>query len=425
MLVPVESTPSRPALFPAPAEAGVSRERRTFLRGIVACAGWAALPGPARAATARAPSARPRPLARRGGAASSYFVYTGCRTTRERNARGEGINVYRMDGATGRWTHVQLVRDLVNPSFLAFDRTRRYLYTVHGDGSEVSSFRIDERSGELTAVNRQSTQGKNPVHLSIDPTNRFLVVANHITSSVAVLRRNESDGAVGELTHLVTLQGKIGPHRAEQPFSKPHQVEFDPAGRFILVPDKGLDGVFGFRLDAAAGKLEPVDPPFVQARETSGPRHIAFHPTEPLAYVVNELDSTMTGYRYDAATGRLTAFQIVSTLPDSYTANSRAAEVAISPDGRFAYGSNRGHDSVVVFAIERRTGRLTPVEWILPGRTPRFFALDPTGAYLFAANEDGDSIVTFARDARTGRLRPTGDVVHTGSPVCIVFGNVS
>ncbi|HEY3383485.1 MAG TPA: lactonase family protein [Vicinamibacterales bacterium] len=397
-------------------------ERRTFLQGLVACASYAAFPGPpvASAASGRAPA--PGPVPTQQQQATAFFVYTGCRTTRERNARGDGINVYRMEPASGRWTHVQLCRDLVNPSFLALDRSRRFLYTVHGDGTEMSSFRIDERTGELSPINRRSTHGKNPVHLSFDPTNRFVVVANHISSSVAVLGVNPVDGAIGDLVDLVTLEGKIGPHRIEQPFAKPHQVAFDASGRFIVVPDKGLDGLFVFRFDGATGKLTAADTPFVSARETSGPRHFVYHPTRPYAYAINELDSTMTGYRYDGEKGRLTPFQIVSTLPDTCTGNSRASELAVSPDGRFVYGSNRGHDSLVVFTADRESGRLSPVEWIPSGgRTPRFFALDPTGAYLYAANEDSDTIVTFSRNEATGRLTPVGDVMQTGSPVCILF----
>ncbi|MFB3813834.1 MAG: lactonase family protein [Terriglobales bacterium] len=406
----------------APLATGVeaSLPRRDFLKGIVALAGGAVL--------ARAYGAGTRPGRKAGGSgrtdksmeAKTYFAYVGCRTTRERNARGEGINVYRMEAASGRWTHVQLCRGLVNPSFLAFDRSSRFLYTVHGDGNEISAFQVNERSGEISFINRQSTRGKNPVHLSFDPANRFVVVANHVTSSLAVLPVDQNNGSVGEVVDLVTLQGKIGPHRVEQPFPKPHQVEFDPAGKFIAVPDKGLDCVFSFRLDTT-GKLIAADPPSVEARETSGPRHIAFHPRLPYTYVINELDSTVTSYRYNAM-GQLSPFQVISCLPDTFTGNSRASEIAVSHDGRFVYGSNRGHDSLVVFAVDETTGRLTSVDWTSSrGRTPRFFTLDPTGRFLFCANEDSDTIVKFDVDARTGRLSPTDDIVKTGSPVCILF----
>lgn len=349
------------------------------------------------------------------------FAYVGSRTTRERNARGNGINVYRMDGATGEWTHVQLVDNLVNPSFLAFDHTRRYLYTVHGDQSEVSAFRIEAGSGELTFLNRQATGGKNPVHLAFDPSNRFLVVPNYGSGTLALLPRN-ADGSLGALADLVELPGKPGPHRVEQPHARPHFSPFDPQGRFIVVPDKGLDKVFSYRLDAAAGKLLPAETPFVEARETSGPRHIAFHPHLPMAYVVNELDSTVTAYHYDEVSGRLTPRQILLALPASFTGNSRASEIEVDTVGRFVYASNRGYDSIAVFSVDAASGLLSFVEAEpTQGRTPRFFALDPSGRFLYAANEDSDTIVTFHVDPHSGRLKPTGQVIETGSPVCIVF----
>lgn len=351
---------------------------------------------------------------------AAYFAYVGSRTTKERNARGEGINVYRVDAATGSWTHVQLVTGLANPSYLAFDRTRRFLYCVHGDLSDASAFRIDAATGRLTFINHADTAGKNPVHLVVDPTNRFVIVANHITSTLVVLERNE-DGSLGKLTDSVALTGKIGPHRVEQPFAKPHQVEFDRTERFLVVPDKGLDRVCVFALDPRTGKLTQTAGS-VAAREGAGPRHVAFHPTNAFAYVVNELDSTVTAYRFDSAAGALAAFQVVTTLPDTFVGNSRAAEIAVAPAGNFLYASNRGHDSIATFGIEAGTGRLTQQGWTdARGKTPRFFALDAPGRLLFVANEDSDRIVAFRTDPTTGKLSATGAAVATGSPVCIVF----
>ena len=236
----------------------------------------------------------------------------------ERNARGDGINIYRLNGDAAAWTHVQLVGDLLNPSFLAFDRQQRCLYTVHGDSSEISAFRIDPRSGELAFLNQQSTQGKNPVHLTIDPSNKFVVVANHVTtkdyvSSLAVLALNE-DGSLGAMTDHVPLKGKLGPHRVEQPFPKPHQVQYDPGDRFIVVPDKGLDLIFTYTLDPA-GKLNLIESAPAHAREGAGPRHVSFHPTRPFVYVLNELDSTVMACRFDRGSGALAPFQILSSLP--------------------------------------------------------------------------------------------------------------
>lgn len=352
--------------------------------------------------------------------ADSCFAYVGSRTTRERNARGDGINVYREDAATGHLTHLQLVSGLANPSYLAFDRTRQFLYAVHGDLSDISAFRIDPATGRLTFINSTGTFGENPVHLTVDPTNRFIVVANHNSSSVVLLARNP-DGSVGGLADKVTLTGQVGPHRIEQPFSKPHQVELDPSERFVMVPDKGLDQVFTFRIDAAAGKLAQVDAGTPKSRSGSGPRHIAFHPAGSFAYVLGELDSTVTACHFDQ-TGKLTPFQLLPTLPDTFVGDSRASEIAVSRNGRFLYASNRGHDSVVTFSVNQKDGRLTPVNWVeSQGRTPRFFAFDPAQRFLFVANEDSDTIVPFRPDDQHGALKPGGDVVHNGSPVCIVF----
>jgi 6-phosphogluconolactonase len=350
---------------------------------------------------------------------SNMFAYVGCRTTRERNARGDGISVFRVDTDSGALERVQLVTDLVNPSFLALSRDGERLYTVHGDLSDVSAFAVDQASGTLRFINTQSTQGQNPVHLALDPSGRYLVVANHIGASLAVLPI-AADGAIEPLTQRVPVEGPIGPHRIEQKQAKPHFNPFDPAGRFVIVPDKGLDRVFSFRFEN--GKLTPAEPAFVAARETSGPRHIAFDPQGRFAYCVNELDSTVTTYRYDANTGALTPLQIVSILPDTYTGNSRASEIEVDASGRFVYASNRGYDSIAVLAVDRDTGHLRFVHAEpTQGRTPRFMTTSPDGRHLYALNEDSDSIVVFSVDRASGRLTPTGFSVQCGSPVCMVF----
>jgi 6-phosphogluconolactonase len=347
------------------------------------------------------------------------YAYVGSRTTRERNARGEGISIFKVDAAHGTLELVDIVRNLANPSFLALNTTGEFLYTVHGDESEVSAFRIDRHTGLLSFINRQSTQGKNPVHLALDPTGRFLVVSNHIGASLAVLPVN-ADGSLDALSQLVKLEGPIGPHRVEQKQAKPHFNPFDPSGRFVVVPDKGLDRVFTFRFEQ--GRLTPAAAPFAITRETAGPRHLSFHPKGPFVYVVNELDSTVTAYRVTPATGALAPFQILSALPDNFTGNSRASEIQIDATGRFLYASNRGCDSIAVFRIDAATGALTFIEAApTQGRTPRFFTLTPDGRFMFALNEDSDSIVTLAVDPVAGTLAPTGASARSGSPVCMVF----
>jgi 6-phosphogluconolactonase len=344
------------------------------------------------------------------------YAYVGSRTTRERNARGEGLTVYRFTDIAVPWERVQLIDGLVNPSFLAFDWTRRYLYAVHGDETEISAFAIDPKTRRLTFLNRVDIGGRNPVHLAVDPGNRFILVANHLTSTIAVLVRRE-DGKVGEIVHLVTLEGTIGPHRIEQPFAKPHQVEFDRTGRFVIVPDKGLDCVFVYAFDSETGSLMLASAALT--REGAGPRHVVLHPSNRFAYIVNELDSTIATYRFDEGTGALDPLQIVSALPDDVFVHSRAAEIAVSVDGAHVHASNRGHDSIATFAIDAATGRLTAQTWRSSGgRTPRFFLAMNDG--LVVANEDSDALMYLSASEGAVDLGQQTAVAKTGSPVCVL-----
>lgn len=403
---------------PLPASAPFASSRRTLLQRMAALAGLS-LAGSLLPIGLAGATQAPAPAQTETRRTHPMYAYVGSRTTRERNARGDGISVYQVDQEHGTLTPVQVVKDLVNPSFLALNRAGDRLYSVHGDRSEVSAFVVDRQSGQLTFLNRQSCEGKNPVHLALDPTERFLVVSNHISGSLAVLDVG-SDGALGAVSQLLKLEGPLGPHRVEQPFAKPHFNPFDASGRFVLVPDKGLDRVFVFRFDN--GKLYPAEQPFVAAREGAGPRHIAMHPRAPFAYVINELDSTVTTYRFDPDSGALSPVQVLPSLPASYTGNSRASEIEVDRTGRHLYASNRGYDSVAAFRIDEGTGLLNPIEFTLTGgRTPRFFALTPNQRFVFALNEDSDSIATLAVDPQSGGLSRTGFTVATGSPVCMVF----
>jgi 6-phosphogluconolactonase len=348
------------------------------------------------------------------------LAYVGAYTSKDRNGRGDGINVYRVDEVSGAWTHVQRLGDLVNPSWLLLDRERPVLYSAHGQEQEATAYAIEPATGHLRILNRQPTQGKNGVRLGIEASNRFLVCANYSSGTVAVLPI-EGDGSLGALRDLVPLAGKTGPHPTEQAGPHPHDIAFDPRGRFCLVPDKGLDAVFVFRVDGG-GKLVPATPPSVASRPGAGPRHAGFHPTGPFAYVLNELDSTLTTYRFDADSGALEPRQTITTLPAGFSGRNTTSEIAVAPSGRFVYASNRGHDSVVVLAVEPGTGTLTPVGWEpTQGKTPRFIGLDPAGAMLYAANQDSDTIVAFRVDRQSGALTPTGHVVAVGSPSTIVF----
>ncbi len=354
--------------------------------------------------------------------ARSTFAYVGCFTSEDRGGSGEGINVYRVDPVSKDWAHVQLVPDLVNPSFLALDRERRFLYSAHGDMDYATAFAIDATSGRLTLLNRENTGGTNGVHLAVDPSNRFLVVSNYSSGSMAVLPIN-ADGSLAPRSDLVELPGSPGPHPTQQTSSHPHHNPFDPEGRYMLVPDKGLDEVFVFRLDSESGSLVWADTPSVSTEPGAGPRHAEFHPTMPYAYVLNELDSTVAVYEYDSLNGALRRIQLLTTLPDDFTGTNTTAEIFVHPSGRFLYCSNRGHDSIVAYEIDPSSGLLTVVDWAPSGgERPRYFGLDPAATHLYACNEVGHNIVTFAIDSVTGALAPTGQVVETESPVTIVFG---
>jgi 6-phosphogluconolactonase (cycloisomerase 2 family) len=398
--------------------ATVAIDRRIVLKAgaALAAAGPAVLGG-------RQAEAQPR--ANRGAA---RFAYVGSFTTPDRKGHGGGISVYRVDPTSGVWAGEQLL-EIVNPSFLALDRAQRFLYSVHANLDEVSAYAIDKQTGHITALNRQSCGGKNAVHLSIDPTGRWIVTANYNAGSVGVVPI-EKDGTLGPRADLVDLSGEPGPDGKRQASSHPHDAVFDPSGQFLAVPDLGFDRICVFRLDAATGKLTPNDPPFVATRAGAGPRHIAFHPKMPSAYVINELGSSVTTYRFDAQRGSLQPIQIVPSTPPDFTGDNHGAEIDVAPSGRVVYASNRGHDSIGVFAVNARDGTLTPVGWAPTGaKSPRFFGFDPTARILYAANADEgfstqqntDTIVAFSVNQANGKLTPSGQVIKTNSPCTIVF----
>jgi 6-phosphogluconolactonase (cycloisomerase 2 family) len=347
------------------------------------------------------------------------FAYVGCFTTEKRKARGKGVAVFAIHPATGAWSFVEACDAVPNPHYVCLDRTQRFLYSAHGDSSEIAAYAVDAQTGRLTLLNTQPTGGNNSSTVAVDAANRHVVLANG--PGVAVFPIN-ADGSLAPRSDLVIPEGEPGPLRKEQHGPHPHQAAFDPTGRYVVVPDKGLDKVHVFRFDAERGKLIACDPPFVKARYGAIPRHIAFHPHAPYAYVVNEMDSTVNAYHWDAARGSLEPFQRVPTTPTSYTGDNTGAEIAITPSGKFVYASNRGHDSIVIFAVDAAAGTLDPVGWeSVQGRRPRFFGPDPGWSRLYAANESSHTIVEFDVDHETGKLEPTGQVIETGSPSCIVF----
>jgi 6-phosphogluconolactonase len=350
------------------------------------------------------------------------YAYVGCYTAPDRGGRGQGIGIFRMDETSGAWHGVGTVEADPNPAFLALHPRGDLLYAVHGgDGAAVSAFARDRATGALTLLDRQPCGGTNPVHLALTPDGRTIVVANYTGGTVAALPVGP-DGRLGPPGSVLPLRGTPGPDPQEQDRPHPHHSPFDPAGRFAIIPDKGLDRLFVFAVGAEPGTIAPHEPRGTDTARGAGPRHIAFAPAAPYAYVVNELDSTVTTYRYDAEMGTLTPFGSVSSLPGGWAGKNTGSEIAVSPDGRFVYASNRGHDSIAIFVVGADGGLLRAIGWEpTGGRTPRFFGLDPSGTFLYAANQDSDTIVAFRVDRAVGLLSPTGQAIASGSPSCIVF----
>jgi len=341
----------------------------------------------------------------------------------------EGIYTYRMNVETGELKRIGSTK-AVNPSFLAVDAShgiQRYLYAVNevkdfaGKSSgAVSAFSIDSRTGSLNFLNQQSSMGADPCHVIVDQTGKFAIVANYSGGSVSVfpIQRN---GNLGPASDVVQHHGSsVNKERQEGPHA--HCTILDNSNRYALASDLGLDKVMIYRFDARAGKLRPAKEPWVQLEPGAGPRHLTFHPNGKYFYVINELNSTLTAFTYDPLNGTLRSMQTVSTLPSDYSGANSCAEVDLSPSGKFLYGSNRGHDSIVVFAVNENTGRLQYLEHASTGgKTPRNFTIDPTGRFLLAANQQSDTIVTLGIDQLTGKLKPTGYAAEVPAPVCLKF----
>ncbi len=352
---------------------------------------------------------------------TSTYAYVGGYTTAPFKGHGEGLSVFLIDDTSGEWQPVQVLKEGIDISFLASDQQKRFLYGVHESLEQVSAYAIDPQTRQLTWLNTQSTGGSTPASLSLDPSDRFVIVANYFGGTVAVLPV-EADGKLGPVQQLITLEGQPGPDKVEQNQSHPHDVCFDPTGRYVFIPDKGFDRVFIFSFDSENGHLTPAEPASFSEQSGAGPRHLAFHPSGNYAYLINELNSTITTFSLGNHRPNLHQLQVVSTLPPDFTGGNTCAEIAVAPSGKFVYGSNRGHNSIAVYAVDEATGQLTPVQWIATGgKTPRFFGLDTTGTRLYAANQDSDNITAFEVDQENGILTPTGQVIQTGSPAYIAF----
>jgi 6-phosphogluconolactonase len=365
------------------------------------------------------------PSARLTGASKisrEYLVYFGTYT----DHGSKGIYACRFRPSTGKLTPVELAAETVSPSFLAVDPAQQYLFAANEIGDyqnaksgSVSSFAIDRHTGKLTPMNTVASRGADPCHLTVDKNGSHVLVANYTGGSVAVLPVKA--GMLGEASAFLQHHGSsVDPNRQHEPHA--HNVVLTPDNRFAVVADLGLDKLMVYRYDLENGKLSPNDPPFGSVKPGSGPRHIALHPNGRWAYVINEMGNTITAFDWDADKGSFHELQTVTTLPKDFNGENTTAELAMHPKGRYLYGSNRGHDSIAVYAIDPGKGVLTLIEDVPTlGKEPRNFALDPTGAYLFAANQNSNTVVVFRVNPSNGRLTPTGEKVAVMSPVCVTF----
>lgn len=350
----------------------------------------------------------------------TWTFYIGTYTKRG----GEGIYLCRIDRRSGALDTPRPVGHAKNPSFVALDSRRRFLYAV-GEGGEgpqgsIAAFRIDPATGDLALLNRVGSGGRGPCHVSVDPSDRCVLAANYVSGSVAAFPvRN--DGSLGEAGSVVQHTGN-GPHKGRQEGPHAHSITPDPTGRYALAADLGIDKLMVYCLDPARATLRPAPEPFAAIHPGAGPRHLAFHPDGRRAYLINELDSTMTALRWNPDTGALDTTDTISTLPADFEGERWCADVHVSPDGTTVYGSNRGHDSIAAFRIDEANDSLAAMQFeSTDGKTPRGFALTPDGRFLVAGNQDSDSLVVMAIDRATGRLELTDRRAQVPMPVCIKF----
>lgn len=357
------------------------------------------------------------------GRSDRMIVYIGTYTGGE----SKGIYIYHMDTANGSLTPAGVGEGVVNPSFLALHPGGRFLYAACETGNfggrktgAVAAFSLDPKTGALTLVNQESSEGTSPCHVVVDKGGKNLLVANYSSGTVAVLPIRE-DGRLGPASSVVRHTGS-GPDKRRQEGPHAHSINLDPSNRFAFVADLGLDKVMIYRFDPVAGTLVPNDPPSASTAPGAGPRHFCFHPNGRTAYVINELNSTVTAFSFDAEKGALREIQTLPTLPEDFKGPSTTAEVQVTPDGKFLYGSNRGHDSLAVFTVDAETGKLSPAGFHpTQGKTPRNFGIDPSGRWLLAANQGSGTVTVFRIDAKTGNLAPVGNPLQVPKPVCVKF----
>ncbi|MDQ2792671.1 MAG: lactonase family protein [Bacteroidota bacterium] len=351
---------------------------------------------------------------------TDYLLYIG---TNQGGAQDSSILLYRVNASSGAFTKVSAQLGGASPTYLTLTPNHRFLYAVSetqtfrgAPGGGVSSFAIDPHSGALQLLGQQPSGGAAPCYISLDHTGKNALVANYVGGNVSLLPV-AADGQLGPPT--TDQHTGSGPHK-NQTSSHAHCLLPDPANKFAFAVNLGTDQVVGYRLDAPASRLARLPEPAFVAKPGAGPRHLTFLPNGKTAYLINELNSTVTTLAYDAATGHFRELQTVSALPASYTGNNSCADVHVAPNGLFLYASNRGHNSIAVFAIDSSNGTLVPIQDVdTQGKTPRNFALDPSGRLLLVANQNSNNLVSYRVDAFSGLLTPTGQQAVVPAPMFV------
>lgn len=351
---------------------------------------------------------------------SNDIIYAGTSS-----ARGsKGIYVLEFDRKQGKLKELQTLTEGSGPGFLALSPDRKFLYSIYGKGtlgdgkSAVMSFKIDPASGFLTKLNEQSAEGKGSAHISIDPKGRYAYVSNYGEGSITVLPIN-NDGTLAKASEHIRHTGKsIDPDRQTKPY--PHSAIPSADGKFLYVSDLGTDKIMIYQVLEGA-KLKPASVPFADVVAGSGPRHFKIHPNGKLAYSVGEMSNTIVGFRVNKKTGALSTIERLNMLPEGFKDVSYASDVHFSPDGKFIYASNRGHESLVIYSVNAKSGKLTLVgHEPTGGKHPRNFMMDRKGEFVLVGNMNTDNVVVFNRDKETGKLKPNGVQYTIPGITCLI-----
>lgn len=386
--------------------------RRGFLK--FAAAGAAAL-------TCRITSSAQLPAKKNS---KEMLVYIGTYTSGK--SRSKGIYIYRLNLDSGALAPYRTVKNVIEPSYLAIDASGKHLYAVNEtetyEGKKsgaVSAFAIDRKTGDLKFLNRQPSLGGAPCYITVSGNEKFVLIANYSGGSATVFPV-EADGKLGAAIDLKQNSGS-GKNKERQESAHAHSINLDGKNEYAYLCDLGVDRIFIYQFDEKTGKLNPNPAQeFFQTKAGAGPRHFALHPNGKYAFVVNELDSTVTALARDERRGSLEEIQTVSTLPVGWSGSNTCADIHVSPNGKFLYGSNRGHDSIASYKIDETDGKLELIEHVSTlGKTPRNFVIEPGGRFLLAANQNSNSIVVFRIDEKTGVLSAIGEPVAAPTPVCL------